>query len=326
MLTYIIRRLLYAIPIILGVNVLTAALFFHINTPDDMARRMLGEKNVTLAAIENWKTEHGYDLPAFVNADASGTDMFTETVFFQKSAPLLWFDFGRSDRNNINIGLEIGNRMWPSLAVSIPIFIAGLTVEIFIAMMLAYWRGSVMDLAGVVLSVVIMSVSALFYIIAGQFVLGKVFKLFPISGYDTGIYSFKFLVLPVVIGVISSVGVGVRFYRTVFLEEMGRDYIRTARAKWLSEGAVLFKHGLKNAMIPVLTNVVVSIPFLFYGSLLMETFFAIPGLGSFTIDAIQSQDFAIVRSMVYLGSILYIVGLILTDISYTLFDPRIRLG
>ena len=100
----------------------------------------------------------------------------------------MWFDFGRSDRNNINIGLEIGNRMWPSLAVSIPIFIAGLTVEIFIAMMLAYWRGSVMDLAGVVLSVVIMSVSALFYIIAGQFVLGKVFKLFPISGYDTDIF------------------------------------------------------------------------------------------------------------------------------------------
>lgn len=326
MLTYIIRRILYAIPIILGVNILTAALFFHINTPDDMARRMLGEKNVTTGAIENWKREHGYDLPAFVNTGAAGAAMLTETVFFQKSAPLLWFDFGRSDRNNVAIGLEIRNRMWPSLAVSIPIFMAGLTAEVFIAMMLAYWRGSVIDLAGVVLSVVMMSISALFYIIAGQFMLGKVFKLFPISGYDTGVYSLKFLLLPVIIGVISSMGVGIRFYRTVFLEEMGRDYIRTARAKGLSEGAVLFKHGLKNAMIPVLTNVVVSIPFLFYGSLLMETFFAIPGLGSFTIDAIQSQDFAIVRSMVYLGSMLYVVGLILTDISYTLFDPRIRLG
>ncbi|MEE9613880.1 MAG: ABC transporter permease, partial [Thermodesulfobacteriota bacterium] len=124
---------------------------------------------------------------------------------------------------------------------------------------------------------------------------------------------------------LSSVGGGVRFYRTVFLEEIGKDYIRTARAKGLGEGKVLFKHGLKNAMIPILTNIVVAIPFLFTGSLLMENFFAIPGLGSFTIEAIQAQDFSIVRSMVYLGSVLYIVGLILTDISYTLVDPRIRL-
>jgi len=155
--------------------------------------------------------------------------------------------------------------------------------------------------------------------------MGKMLRLFPISGYDTGLYSIKFILLPVVIGVAGSVGGGIRFYRTVFLEEINKDYIRTARAKGLSEISVLFKHGLKNAMIPILTNVVVSIPFLFYGSLIMEAFFAIPGLGSFTIDAIQAQDFAIVRAMVYLGSIMYIIGLILTDISYTLVDPRIRL-
>ena len=170
-----------------------------------------------------------------------------------------------------------------------------------------------------------MSVSALFYIIGGQFVFGKMLKLFPISGYDTGLHAAKFVVLPVIIAVIGSLGGSVRFYRTVFLEELGKDYIRTARAKGLPESTVLFKHALKNAMIPILTNVVVSIPFLFYGSLIMESFFAIPGLGSFTIDAIHSQDFAIVRSMVYLGSLLYIAGLILTDISYTLVDPRIRL-
>ena len=178
---------------------------------------------------------------------------------------------------------------------------------------------------GVVLCVMLMSISTLFYIIGGQFVLGKIFMLFPISGYDTGLHAIKFMVLPVLIGIITSVGGGVRFYRTVFLEEINKDYIRTARAKGLSESKVLFKHGLKNAMIPVLTNLVVSIPFLFYGSLIMEAFFAIPGLGSFTIDAIQAQDFAIVRAMVYLGSILYIIGLILTDISYTLVDPRVRL-
>ncbi|MBI5885236.1 MAG: ABC transporter permease [Deltaproteobacteria bacterium] len=325
MFSYIIRRVLYAIPIVVGVNVLTALLFFYVNTPDDMARKMLGEKNVTPAAVENWKSEHGYNLPAFINAGEAGLGAVTQTIFFQKSAPLLWLDFGRSDRNNIDIGREIKTRMWPSLAISIPIFIAGLVTELFVAMILAYCRGTFLDLWGLVVTVVMMSVSTLFYIIGGQYMLGKYLMLFPISGYDIGLHSMKFLVLPAVVGVISGVGAGVRFYRTVFLEEMGKDYIRTARAKGLSEGAVLFKHALKNAMIPVLTNVVVSIPFLFYGSLIMETFFSIPGLGSFTIDAIQSQDFAIVRSMVYLGSILYIAGLLLTDISYTLVDPRVRL-
>ena len=153
---------------------------------------------------------------------------------------------------------------------------------------------------------------------------GKVFRLFPISGYDSGVELLKFVILPVVIGIISGIGGGIRFYRTIFLEEINRDYVRTARAKGLSEGVVLFKHALKNAMIPILTNVVLAIPLLFMGSLVMEAFFAIPGLGSFTIEAIQAQDFAIVRSMVYLGAVLYIVGLLMTDISYTLVDPRIR--
>ncbi|MBI5344635.1 MAG: ABC transporter permease, partial [Deltaproteobacteria bacterium] len=219
---------------------------------------------------------------------------------------------------------EVRHRMWASLAISIPMFILGIFADIVFAMLLAYYRTTYLDLAGVLVCVVMMSVSTLFYIIGGQYFLGKALKLFPVSGYDAGVHSIKFLILPVIVGVISATGSGVRFYRTVFLEETGKDYVRTARAKGLSESRVLFKHVLKNAMIPILTNVVVSIPFLFYGSLIMETFFSIPGLGNFTIDAIQAQDFAIVRSMVYLGSILYIAGLILTDISYTLVDPRVR--
>jgi len=325
MLAYIIRRLLYAVPIILGVNVLTAVLFFYVNSPDDMARKILGEKNVTAEAIEHWKADHGYDLPAFVNTAEPGAGKLTRTIFFQKSAPLLWLDFGRSDRNNIDIGREIKTRMWASLAISLPIFVLGTLFDLFLAMILAYYRGTRLDVWGVVAAVVLMSVSSLFYIIGGQYLLGKVLRLLPISGFDTGLYSVKFLVLPVVVGIVAGVGIAVRFYRTVFLEETSKDYIRTARAKGLDERSVLFRHALKNAMIPILTNVVVSIPFLFYGSLIMETFFAIPGLGSFTIDAIQAQDFAIVRSMVYLGSLLYIAGLVLTDISYTLVDPRVRL-
>lgn len=326
MLNYVIRRIIYAIPIIIGVNLLTAILFFYVNTPDDMARKILGEKNVTPQVIEGWKREHGYDLPLFVNESEKGAGKVLRTIFFQKSLPLLWLNFGRSDRNNIDIRREIRGRMWASFAVALPTFIIGILVDITFAMIIAYMRGTYLDLSGVVACVILMSVSTLFYIIGGQYLFGKMLRLFPISGYSTGIHAVKFVILPVVIGVISGAGGGIRFYRTVFLEELGKDYIRTARAKGLSEGTVLFKHALKNAMIPVLTNVVVSIPFLFYGSLLMESFFSIPGLGSFTIDAINAQDFAIVRAMVYLGSILYIIGLVLTDISYTLVDPRVRLG
>jgi peptide/nickel transport system permease protein len=171
-----------------------------------------------------------------------------------------------------------------------------------------------------------MSISSLFYIIGGQFIIGKLLMLVPISGYDTGINAYKFLILPVLISVVSGIGAGARWYRTLFLEEIEQDYVRTARAKGLTETQVLFKHVLKNAMIPILTGVVVVLPLLFMGSLITESFFSIPGLGSYTIDAINSQDFAIVRAMVFLGSVLYIVGLLLTDISYTLVDPRVRLS
>ena len=325
MIKYIIRRILYAIPIIIGVNILTSFLFFYVNSPDNMARRILGEKNITQEDIENWKREKGYHLPLLFNSKENGIAKVTQTIFYQKSVPLFWFDFGRSDRNNIDIGQQIQERMFPSLVISVPTFVIGLIVNITFAIILAYLRGTYVDNWGTVICVLLMSVSTLFYIIGGQYLFGKVLKLFPISGYDTGVHAIKFILLPVIIGVITGTGSGIRFYRTIFLEELGKDYIRTARAKGLSEFNVLFKHALKNAMIPILTGVVVSIPFLFYGSLLLESFFAIPGLGSFTIDAIQAQDFAIVRSMVYLGSILYIAGLLLTDISYTLVDPRVRL-
>ena len=171
-----------------------------------------------------------------------------------------------------------------------------------------------------------MSISSLFYIIGGQYLISKLWHIVPISGYDTGIEAFKFIILPVVIGVVGGIGAGSRLYRTFFLEEINKDYVRTARAKGLSELRVLFGHVLKNAMIPILTGVVVILPSLFLGSLILESFFGIPGLGSYTIDAIRAQDFAIVRAMVFLGSVLYIIGLILTDISYTLVDPRIRLS
>ena len=325
MFAYIVRRMLYALPILVGVNLITFALFFIVNTPDDMARMQLGAKRVTPEAIEKWKAERGYSLPLLWNLQEK--DIYqktTQTIFFQKSAKLFIFDFGYSEDKR-DIGSEIRARMWPSLALAVPVFLVGLAVCITFALLMAFFRASYLDIWGVVACVAMMSISTLFYIIGGQYIASKVWHLVPISGYAGGLDAARFLVLPVLIGVIGGIGASSRWYRTLFLEEMGKDYVRTARAKGLAEPVVLFRHVLKNAMIPILTGVVVVIPTLFLGSLLMESFFGIPGLGSYTIDAIQAQDFSVVRSMVFIGSVFYIVGLILTDISYTLVDPRIRL-
>ncbi|MBI3344829.1 MAG: ABC transporter permease [Gammaproteobacteria bacterium] len=325
MIAYIIRRVLYAIPILIGVNLITFVLFFVVNSPDDMARMHLGVKRVTQEAIEKWKAERGYDKPLMVNEQAAGMGKVTDTIFFEKSLALLAFEFGRADDGR-SIGREISARMWPSLAIAVPTLIIGIGVQISFALLLAFFRGSYIDLWGVVICIIMMSISGLFYIIGGQYLISKLWRLAPISGYDMGINAFKFIVLPVIIGVIGGMGAGIRLYRTLFLEELGKDYVRTARAKGLSEVRVLFTHVLKNAMIPILTGVVVILPILFLGSLILESFFGIPGLGSYTIDAIQAQDFAVVRAMVFLGSVLYIIGLLLTDISYTLVDPRVRLN
>lgn len=324
MIAYLVRRLLYAIPILIGVNLITFVLFFVVNSPDDMARMQLGAKRVTAEAIQAWKQGHGYDLPLLYNEQAVGLGRVTQTIFFQKSVKLFAFEFGTSDSGR-DIGFDISQRMWPSLAIAVPVLLVGLAVNISYALFIVLFRATYVDIGSVVLLVAMMSISGLFYIIGGQFVLSKLFHLVPISGYDTGLNAWKFLILPAIIGVIGGIGAGTRWYRTLFLEEIAKDYVRTARAKGLSERVVLFRHVLGNAMIPILTGVVVVLPLLFMGSLITESFFGIPGLGSYTIDAIDSQDFAIVRAMVFLGSVLYILGLLLTDLSYTLVDPRVRL-
>ena len=325
MLAYLIRRLLYALPILIGVNVITFALFFIVNTPDDMARMQLGVKRVTPEAIEKWKAERGYDKPLFWNGQASGVGPLTDTIFFSKSVKMFALDFGRADDGR-DIAREITQRMGPSLAVAVPVFVLGLFTAISFALLLVYFRATYLDFAGVVLCVAMMSISGLFYIIGGQWLVAKVWQLVPISGYADGLSAAKFIILPVIISVLAGIGSAARWYRTIFLEEYTKDYVRTARAKGLSERFVLFRHVLRNALIPILTGAVVVIPTLFMGSLLIEAFFGIPGLGSYTIDAINAQDFAVVRAMVFIGSALYIVGLLLTDISYTLVDPRIRLS
>jgi len=325
MFAYIIRRVLYAIPILIGVNLITFILFFMVNSPDDMARAQLGAKQVTPELIQSWKEEKGYDKPLFINSEAEGVSKVTNTLFVQESLKLFSFNFGFSDANR-DIGSDIKERMVPSLAIALPTFMIALITNISLALLLVLFRGSALDTSMMVIAVMIMSVSGLFYIIAGQVLFSKIWHWVPISGYESGWGGIKFIILPVMIGVFAGIGSGVRWYRSIFLEQINQDYVRTARAKGLSEIRVLFGHVLRNGMLPILTGVVVVIPTLFMGSLIMESFFGIPGLGSYTIDAINSQDFAIVKAMVFLGSVLYIIGLILTDISYTLFDPRVKLS
>jgi peptide/nickel transport system permease protein len=323
MTAYIIRRLLYGVLILVGVNLFTFLLFFAVNTPDDMARLSIGGQRVSQDAIDKWKVERGYDKPLFVNTAAPGMQRFTDTIFYQRSVPLLRMEFGASDAGR-DIGREIRTRMWPSLALAVPTFVLGLWASIAFSLLLVFFRTTRLDFWGVVLCVVLLSISGLFYIIAGQWMFSKLLRLVPYSGFSGGWDAVKFLALPVLVAVVSRLGPEARFYRTLFLEEIGKDYVRTARAKGLTEAAVLFRHVLRNALLPILTGTVATLPLLFMGSLISESFFGIPGLGSYTIDAINGQDFSIVRAMVFLGSALYIVGLILADISYTLADPRVR--
>lgn len=323
MLRYLLRRLVYAVLILLGVNVLTFVLFFAVNTPDDMARLSIGGQRVSQEAIEQWKREQGYDKPLFYNAAETGLKKWQKTIFYERSIPLLRFDFGFSDDGH-DISRQIKERMGPSLALAVPTFLLGIWVSISFALLLTFFRYTRFDFYGVVLCVILLSISSLFYIIAGQWLFAKVLRWVPYSGWGEGVDTLRFLFLPVVIGILSRLGAEARFFRSLFLEEAAKDYIRTARSKGLSETVVLYRHLLRNALLPILTGVVTAIPLLFMGSLISESFFGIPGLGSYTIEAINAQDLSIVRAMVFLGSALYIVGLVLADISYTLVDPRVR--
>jgi peptide/nickel transport system permease protein len=323
MLTYIIKRLLYMVPILAGVSVITFILFFMVNSPDDMARMQLGNKNVTPEAIERWKHSKGYDKPLFLDTDNNFPSNITETLFFTQTKKLITFDFGTSDGGR-DINYDIKTRMYPSLAIAIPALTIGILVNITFALLMLFFKDSKAEKYSIILCILLMSISGLFYIIAGQYLFGKLWKLTPISGYIPGVQAIHFIILPVLVSIISGIGSGVRWYRSLMIEEYHKPYAITARAKGLSQFQVLSRHILPNSLIPIVTSVVAILPLIFMGSLLTESFFGIPGLGSYTIDAISQQDFAIIRVMVFLGTILYMLGLILTDIVYTIVDPRIR--
>jgi len=313
MVRYLIRRLLYAIPILIGVSLITFVLFYMSSTPEQIARRNLSAKNASHEQIVEWQKQHGYDKPL-------------PEQFLKHMKQLLLFQFGKSDSLG---GEDIWTRIYTaaptSFLIAALVFFSGLCAAICFALALAYFRGTYIDYAGTFLCVLMMSIVYVVYIISGQFLFGKVLKYFPLAGWRSGWDSLRFAILPSMVGALSGLGASVRLYRTFLLDEMSQDYIRTARAKGVKEQRVLFVHVLKNAAVPILTTVVAVIPQLFLGSILLESFFNIPGLGGWLFDAITNKDFAVVRAMVYLGTLMTILGYLLTDISYALVDPRVRL-
>ena len=326
MAAYLVRRLAYGIVTTFGVLFLLFVLFFAVTNPDDIARKAVGER-ARPEVYAQWKKNHGYDKPLFFNREAAGTGRYTDTLLFEHFRRMLTFDFGRSDADDSEISRRLREGAGPSLGLTVPLFLLGLVSGVGVALFVAFFRETYIDRLVLVACMLTMSVAGLLYIIAGQYVVSQLLKWFPISGFDPSpSVAARFLALPVLVGVVSGFGADTRLYRTIFLEEIGRDYVRTARAKGCGDMRVMVRHVLRNALIPILTNVVVAIPFLFTGALLLESFFGIPGLGALTVEAIQGNDFSTLRTMVYLGALLFIAGQILTDISYALADPRVRLG
>jgi peptide/nickel transport system permease protein len=319
-LAYVVRRVGYGFLVVLGVLLFLFVLFFQMAKPEDMARRAIGEK-APPEAVAQWIENHGYDRPALWNpADP------TDTLLAEHFRSLLSFDFGRSDADDVPIARRLREGVGPSLSLTLPLLFLGVLLGIGLSLFVAYFRGTYIDTMGVALCVLGMSISYVIYIIGGQFLIGKLLRWFPISGFDPQPeVILRFLALPLTVALAAGVGEEVRFYRTVFLEETNRDYVRTARAKGCGDGRVMARHVLRNALIPILTRVVMAIPFLYTGSILLESFFGIPGIGSMMVDAINANDFSTLRVLVFIGSLGFVAGQILTDLSYALVDPRVRL-
>ena len=319
MIAYVARRLGYGVIVVFGVLLFLFLLFFTVTDPDDVARRALGEK-ASAEVIEQWKVNHGYDKELWPWRNPK------DNLLFDHFRRMLTFDFGRSDADDSPIGSRIKQGIVPSLTLTVPIFFIGLGLGIAASLFVAFFRETYIDAMGVFICVLVMSVSILLYIVGAQYLIAKLLRWFPISGYDPSPeLIWRFMALPVLVGLVSGFGAEVRFYRTVFVEETNRDYVRTARAKGAGDLRIMTRHVLRNAMIPILTHVVLAIPFLFTGSLLLESFFGIPGLGSLTVDAINGNDFSTLRTMVFIGALLFVIGQILTDVCYALADPRVRL-
>ena len=320
MLKYVAKRLLEVIPTTVGILLLTFVLFNVVG--GSPAETILG-KNATKESIAAFNHKWGYDKP-LIFGDCSGCSIVRlfDSQFGHFVGDLCRGDFGYSIENNEPVIDVLKRGVGPSLSLTVPILAGGVVVALMLAMVAAAARGGAVDKTVLVGSTVLMSVNYVVWVLAGQFFLSYKAGLFPVWGYRSAFY----LVLPVLIGIVSSLGVDVRFFRTAILDELYKPYVLTARSKGLSGWTIMTRHVLGNALIPIVTYVSLSIPYLFTGSLLLESFFGIPGLGSVSINAIHSADMAVVRAVVVLGALLYQFVNLVTDVAYAFLDPRVRLS
>ncbi len=315
MLKYIFRRVLEAIPTTLGILLITF-LLFNVVIGDSPALTILG-KGASEESIKNFNRQYGYDKPLVI-----GDDNVFDSQFFTFIKNVASGDFGYSPKMNEPVKDILKRGVGPSLSLTVPILVFGSVFALFFAMLSAAYRGRTPDKIILFVSAALMSVNYVVWVLLGQFFLAFKAGWFPIWGYG----SAEYLILPVMIGVLSSLGMDVRFYRTAILDEIYKPYVLTARSKGLSRFTVMARHVLRNALIPVVTYISLSIPYLFTGSLLLESFFGIPGLGSVSINAIHSADLAVVRAVVILGALVYQAVNLGTDILYAILDPRVRMA
>lgn len=313
MLNYILRRLLYAVPIVLGVILLTFLLFNVLQTPRAAAVMNLGPK-ARDEAIQQWIKERGLDKPMPVQ-------------FVRHVKNLLTFNLGTSWKTGRDLGETFATGAGPSLLITVPGFLAGLLGSVGLALYQVFVRNSMLDRGFTLGAVALMSIPTVVYIIFLQAVGALMLNYFPASGFDwRGLGTLKFVALPILVMVIVNLGYDTRLYRAIFMEEIGQEYVRTALAKGVSHGRVLGVHVFKNGLIALITLTVAHLPALITGSLLIENFFGIPGLGNVLVMAIQTADQPVIMASVYLGALLYLASLILTDVAYAFADPRIRLS
>ncbi|HPB31011.1 MAG TPA: ABC transporter permease [Candidatus Sumerlaeota bacterium] len=309
---YILRRFLYSLTLVAGVMLILFLLYNVLGGSNKAVLRIAG-RHATPEEIQNIRRQYGFDQPY-------------PAQLAMLVRQCLTFEFGRSLNTRQKVSIMLRRGAVPSLILMAPAFFATVILAIIISLYCAWRRNSLADRVILILSVAGMSVSIMAYIILGQYLLAYRWRLFPISGYESDLRALRYIILPGIIYVLVALGAEVRLYRTFMLNEVNQDYVRTARAKGLSMSRVLFRHVLPNAMIPIITQVVIAVPFLIMGSLLLESFFSIPGLGSMSMDALNTWDFPVLKAITFLGALMYIAGNLLSDVLYAIVDPRVKLS
>lgn len=310
MTAYIVRRLWQMIPTLLGVVLL---IFFLFNWVGGDPAQVLAGKISNPEQIANIRKQLGVDQPAWRQL----------VIFCQQIAT---GDFGRSWSTNEEVSRIFATRIGPTLTIMFPLLLLDTTLGILFALGVAYVRGSLTDRAIMIACTVAMSISFLVYIILGQWLFGFLLGWFPVQGWSDSYWKnlAVYAPLPVFLALLVSIAPTLRLYRSFFLDEINQDYVRTARAKGLSETSVMFKHVMRNAMIPILTNIAIALPSLMIGSFLLEKFFSIPGLGREVITAVERSDFPVIKAItVYLAVFTMFLNL-LVDVLYKWVDPRVE--